>query len=87
MPDRAITSAWAFESVWNTQLIEAGLKTRNRSSGLSLRERITQVIAFDQMGYRSFKDFYQKLVQADWHQDFPGLVSQSLFLKLLPSTF
>ena len=57
VPDRAITSAWAFESVWNTQLIEAGMKTRNRSSGLSLRERITQVIAFDQMGYRSFKDF------------------------------
>lgn len=75
-----------FEPLWNTRLLEAGLKTRNRSSGLCLSERMTILIAFHQMGYRTFKDFYQKLVQPYWHEAFPGLVSYSRFVQLLPST-
>ena len=75
-----------FEPLWNTHLLESGMKTRNRPSALGLSERMTLLIAFDQMGYRTFKDFYQKLVQPYWRTYFPGRVSYSRFVQLLPST-
>jgi len=73
-----------FEPLWNTHLLKSGVRTRNRLSGLGLSERMTILVAFHQMGYRTFKDFYQKLVQPYWKPYFPGLVSYSRASTITP---
>jgi hypothetical protein len=43
---------------------------------------MTIVIAFHGSGYRTFKDFYQQKVLADWRDAFPNLVSYGRFVDL-----
>jgi len=44
---------------------------------------MTIVIQFHQSGYRDFKDYYTKHVQAYLHSEFPRLVSYSRFVMLM----
>jgi hypothetical protein len=48
---------------------------------------MTIVIAFHGSGYRTFKDFYQQTVLADWRDAFPNLVSYGRFVELMPWSF
>lgn len=65
------------------QLPVTGEKKIGRSR-LSLSEVITIVIAFQLSRYRTFKDFYDLLVLISWRSAFPGLVSYTRFVELMP---
>ncbi|MEO8396435.1 MAG: IS982 family transposase, partial [Chloroflexota bacterium] len=56
---------------------------RRRQAGLSESEIMTLVIHFHQSGYRDFKDYYTKYVQAHLRSEFPQLVSYSRFVTLM----
>lgn len=76
----------SFEVQWKQQLLGFGLKRRNRRRSLSLSEIMTILIAFHQSCYRNFKAYYQKKVQTEWADAFPGLVSYQRFIEWVPST-
>lgn len=74
-----------FLPVWERQLLEAGVKQRQRPAALTVSEGMTIVIAFHLSGYRTFKHFYLDCVSR-YHRDaFPTLVSYSRFVELMPS--
>ncbi len=75
-----------FEPRWKQQLLGYGLKLRNRPRSLSLSEIMTILIAFHQSCYRNFKTYYQKKVQQEWADAFPGEVSYQRFIEWVPST-
>lgn len=70
--------AWASQ-----QQLPSGRK-RGPKASLSTSEIITLLIHFHQRGYRDFKSYYQKHVQRYLQQEFPGLVSYSRFVELIP---
>ena len=74
-----------FEPCWKQQLLRHQLQTRQRSRQLCLSEIMTILIAFDQQGYRTFKDYYLKHVCCHWKAAFPGLVSYQRFVSWMPS--
>jgi IS5 family transposase len=74
-----------FEPEWERQLLGHGLLRRKRSRGLCLSEIMTIMISFHQSSYRNFKAYYDKKVQEDWQQAFPGLVSYQRFIEWMPS--
>ncbi|MCY6493413.1 transposase [Leptolyngbya sp. GGD] len=45
---------------------------------------MTILIAFQQQGYRTFKDYYLKYVCCYWRAVFPGLISYQRFLSWMP---
>ena len=53
-------------------------------SRMTLSEIMTIVIAFHLSKYRTFKDFYTKLVLPCWRKAFPNLVSYNRFVELMP---
>jgi hypothetical protein len=55
-----------------------------RQPGLCESEIMTILIHFHQAGYRNFKTYYLQHVQAHLLADFPGLVSYSRFVSLIP---
>ena len=57
---------------------------RVRKPGLGESEIMTIVIAFHQSGYRCFKAYYQQHVRQHWKQEFPGAMSYSRFICLVP---
>lgn len=57
---------------------------RRRQAGLCESEIMTLLIHFHQSHYRDFKAYYQHYVQRYLCAEFPGLVSYSRFLSLLP---
>ena len=59
---------------------------RNRGTRLSLSEAMTILILFHRSGYRTFKDFYTKHVRRFWKHLFPGILSYTRFLHLIPRT-
>jgi hypothetical protein len=52
--------------------------------GLVSSEIITILIHFHESGYRTFKAYYQKYVQTQLRGEFPGLVSYTRFIELMP---
>lgn len=52
--------------------------------GLVVSEIMTILIHFHESGYRTFKDYYQKHVQIQLRGEFPGLVSYTRFIELMP---
>lgn len=52
--------------------------------GLVTSEIITLLIHFHESGYRTFKDYYQKYVCTQVRSEFPGLVSYTRFVELMP---
>lgn len=57
---------------------------RVRQPSLWESEIMTILIAFHQSGYRNFKAFYTRHVCQHWTEAFPGLVSYSRFVSLIP---
>ena len=78
-----------FESEWKKIQIEQnqGLigknKKRSRKSELSLSEAITIVTMFHKTRHRTFKDYYERYVQAFLKAYFPKLLSYSRFIHLM----
>jgi transposase len=65
----------------------AQLPARNRrvrQSGLCDSEIMTILIHFHQAGYRNFKTYYEEQVHKHLRAEFPGLVSYSRFVTLMP---
>ena len=75
-----------FEPKWQSELLTTGLKTRKRSQGLCLSEKMTLLIAFHQHHYRNFKHFYLDHVCVYWREYLPGLPSYQRFVEWMPST-
>jgi hypothetical protein len=64
-------------------LIENGVRKRSRENKLSISEIMTILIAFQTSGFRTFKSYYQFVL--DHHRpDFPELVSYDRFVYLIP---
>jgi len=59
-------------------------KTRARARSVCESEITTLVVCYHLSGYRTFKWFYQRLVQKYWMADFPGLPSYNRFVELMP---
>ena len=74
-----------FEPLWQRQLLDSGLKRRQRSRSLSLSERLTILISFHRSHYRTFKHYYQEHVCHYWQAAFPQLVSYQRFVEWMPS--
>ena len=56
-----------------------------KPSSLSLSEVLTIVIHFHQSNHKTFKQYYTNYVSAYLGSDFPGLVSYSRFVELMPA--
>lgn len=74
-----------FIPAWNKELIESNEKKRNRDSRMSTSEIMTIVILFHQSGFRNFKNFYLKQVFINLKKDFPGMLSYTRFVALMPT--
>lgn len=59
-------------------------KTRVRKTRVSLSELMTIFILFHSSGYRTFKHFYTEYASVFWKDLFPGLLSYTRFLNLMP---
>jgi hypothetical protein len=83
---RHVDDFWgAFGPLWKQTLLQSGQIKRQRSGQLAESEIMTILIHFHQSHYRDFKAFYLQHVLAHLHADFPGLVSYSRFVSLIPS--
>ena len=71
---------------WEQRQLEPDEKTKTRTRARSVCESeiITLVVCYHLSGYRTFKWFYQRLVQKYWLADFPGLPSYNRFVELMP---
>ena len=67
------------------QLINSGIKKRNRDARLSSSEIMTILIYFHQSHYRNFKHYYLSYVSQVLKAHFTGLVSYNRFVELTKS--
>jgi len=74
-----------FEPRWQTRLLSAPGKHRQRPCGLALSEVLTLLVAFHDSDYRSFKHFYLNQVGTHWRGEFPQLPSYTRFIERIPS--
>src|SRR5262245_58703428 len=82
----AVDDFWqAFALQWRQSLLQAGAAQRIRKGCLSPSEVMTILIHFHQAPYRTFKAYYTQQVLGQWRAEFPGLVSYSRFVELIPS--
>ena len=63
-----------FEPLFRKQLIQSGERQRDRKPKMSLAERMTIVIIFNQSNYRTFKHIYLML-QQNHRAEFPRFLS------------
>jgi len=75
----------AFAPVWKQRLLHSGQIKRQRSGQLTESEIMTILIHFHQSHYRDFKAFYTRHVLSYLRAEFPGLVSYTRFVQLIPS--
>ena len=75
-----------FLPLWQREQLASGVRQRQRARGLSLSEVMTLLILFHQSYYRTFKAFYTEHVLVHLRAEFPGLVSYSRFVELIPET-
>lgn len=64
---------------------QLGQNKRSPKPTLSLSEVMTIIIYFHQSHYRTFKAFYLDYVLSHLRAEFPGLVSYSRFVELMPA--
>lgn len=69
---------------WQKQQLTQGEKKRNRAPRMGYSEMLCILVSYQQSGYRTFKWFYQRLVQAYWRPAFPNLLSYNRFIEVLP---
>jgi transposase len=62
----------------------SGLRAKVRKPGLCESEFMTILIHFHQSGYRCFKDYYEQEVLEQLKTEFPGAMSYSRFISLVP---
>jgi hypothetical protein len=72
-----------FEEELRKVLIGGKGKIRNRTGVLSLSEIITIVVGFHQSGYRTFKHYYQFILER-LRELFPSLPSYERFVAIMP---
>jgi transposase len=75
----------AFAPLWRQTLLQSGQVKHQRNGQLAESEIMTILIHFHQSHYRDFKAFYTGHVLTHLRADFPGLVSYSRFVQLIPS--
>lgn len=75
-----------FEPDWQQFLLSAQPKQRHRRSRLCLSEVMTIIIGYHLSGYRTFKAYYTREVLQHQRREFPGLLSYSRFIELVPQT-
>ena len=73
-----------FAPTWEAGLLADGVRRRRRTGQLTLSEVMTIVIWFHQSHYRTFKAYYTQYVQVQLRAEFPGLLSYTRFVELLP---
>ncbi|MGZ3601236.1 MAG: IS982 family transposase [Ktedonobacterales bacterium] len=73
-----------FAPWWEREQLAAGQRRRRRATRLSPSELMTILILFHQSGYRTFKGFYTQYVQVHLRAEFPGLVSYTRCVDLMP---
>lgn len=74
-----------FAPAWHQSLLQAGQIKRHRAGKLAASEIMTILIHFHQSHYRDFKAFSTEQVLQHLRPEFPGLVSYSRFVELIPS--
>lgn len=62
--------------------IKIGNKQRDRKMSLTTSEIMTISIWYHYSGYKTFKDYYTKLIQVYMKNEFPNLVSYNRFIEL-----
>src|SRR5579864_8074008 len=72
-----------FEPLWEREQLAHG-RRRRRATRLHPSEIMTIAILFQQSHYRTFKAFYTEYVQVHLRGEFPGLVSYTRMVELLP---
>lgn len=75
-----------FEPEWQRTLVSQGVRHRQRKTSLCLSEMMTIVIHFHQSSYRNFKHYYEEYVCTQLRWEFPGLVSYTHFVAMMPRT-
>lgn len=75
----------SFAPTWRQRLLDSGQIKRQRSGHLVESEIMTILIQFHQSHYRDFKAYYTQQVCTHWQVEFPGLVSYTRFVDLIPS--
>lgn len=73
----------AVDDFWQKWACEQQPKRKGRQPGLCDSEIMTIAIHFHHSGYRTFKAYYVREVQAHLRQEFPRLVSYSRFVRLM----
>lgn len=73
----------AFIRFWQKFLIRSGEAKRIKPSGLCLSEIMTIIVNFHLSRFRTFKDYYLKLVCRYLRCEFPSLVSYNRFVELM----
>jgi hypothetical protein len=74
-----------FAQVWQAELLQSGLRQRQRAGDLCPSEIMTILIRFHQIRYRDFKTYYTQFVRVYLTSEFPNLVSYNRFVELMPS--
>lgn len=74
-----------FAQVWQAELLQSGLRQRQRAGNLCPSEIMTILILFHQIRYRDFKTYYTQFVREYLTNEFPNLVSYNRFVELMPS--
>jgi len=76
-----------FPSAMEKHLLQVpDTKQRKRATALSVSEVVTILVMFHISGYRTFKHYYLEVVQINWRSAFPGVLSYTRFLELVPRT-
>ena len=76
-----------FVPAWERRMLPpADRQMRRRPGQLCLSEIMTILVLFQRSHYRTFKHFYIDHVLTHLRGEFPGLVSYSRFVTLIPGT-
>ncbi len=70
---------------FNQMLLSSGAIQRRRARSLTISEVMTILIHFHQSHYRNFKAYYCEYVLVHLRKEFPGLVSYTRFVEMMPS--
>ncbi len=70
---------------WHQMMLATGHTKRQRRGQLTTSEMMTILIHVHQSHYRDFKAFYTDHVLTHLQAEFPGLISYSRFVDLIPS--
>ena len=73
-----------FHPQWNKTLLTPKGGHRRRHSGLGDSEIMTILVHYHQVGYRTFKWYYERHVKVFLNSHFPQLPSYQRFIELMP---